>query len=54
MRRKNVVIALPLDEYKVLDELAGLQERTPQQQALFLLRSVLKEDRENAKEPEPV
>lgn len=41
MRRKSVVIALSLDDFRVLDELADIQERTAQQQALFLLRRVL-------------
>ena len=46
MRRKLLTIALPRDEFLTLEELADLQERTPQQQALFLLRGVLREDRE--------
>ena len=50
MRRKLLTIALPKDEFLTLEELAGLQERTPQQQALFLLRGVLKEKRERVLE----
>ena len=46
MQRKSLVIALPKEDFVILRELAELQERTPQQQALFLLRGVLKEDRE--------
>lgn len=43
MRRKLLTIALPKEEFLTLEELAELQERTPQQQALFLLRGVLQE-----------
>ena len=47
-QRKSLVIALPREDVVTLEELADLQERTPQQQALFLLRGVLQE---KAKEP---
>ena len=50
MRRKLLTIALPREEFVTLEELAELEERTPQQQALFLLRGVLKEDRERTLE----
>lgn len=48
MRRKHLTVALSAEEYRALGELADKEERTPQQQAVFFLRGVL---REKTKEP---
>jgi hypothetical protein len=44
MRRKNVMLAVPTEDYQRLLKVAEREERLPNQQALVMLRKALQGD----------
>jgi hypothetical protein len=38
MRRRRLIVSLPQNDYRALERVAEREERTPDQQASFLLR----------------